>query len=116
MRTAAVPGPRVCQSPVLILGSGGRLAFPCCSESEPLQEEDGRMRVMYERVAGIDVHKGHDCAARRPVVFPAQPGGIWRVFLGLMAYLSRKAKGTIACQESSGRAHALGRGAAGPAR
>ncbi len=60
MRTAAVPGPRVCQSPVLILGSGGRLAFPCCSESEPLQEEDGRMRVLFERVAGIDVHKGHD--------------------------------------------------------
>ncbi len=28
----------------------------------------------------------------------------------------RKVKGTIACQESSGRAHALGRGAAGPAR
>jgi hypothetical protein len=38
------------------LGSGGRLAFPCCL-SEPLQEAGRRMRVMYERVAGIDVHK-----------------------------------------------------------
>src|SRR4030095_11270072 len=37
--------------------------------------------------------QGHDCAARRPVVFPVQPGGIRRVFLGLMAYLELKSKG-----------------------
>jgi hypothetical protein len=42
------------------------------------------------------------CAARRPVVFPVQPGGIRRIFLGLMAYLDLKGEGTIACQESSG--------------
>ena len=31
--------------------------------------------------------RGRICAARRPVVFPVQPGGIRRRFLGLMAYL-----------------------------
>ncbi len=30
--------------------------------------------------------RGDLCAARRPVVFPVQPGGIRRIFLGLMAY------------------------------
>ncbi len=30
--------------------------------------------------------RGDPCAARRPVVFPVQPGGIRRIFLGLMAY------------------------------
>ena len=33
------------------------------------------------------------CAARRPVIFPVQPGGIWRIFLGLMAYLDLKGEG-----------------------
>jgi hypothetical protein len=33
------------------------------------------------------------CAARRPVVSPVQPGGIWRMFLGLMAYLDLKGEG-----------------------
>jgi len=47
---------RVCQSPVLIRGSGGRRA---CSHLQgvPLQEVARRMKVLYERVAGIDVHK-----------------------------------------------------------
>jgi hypothetical protein len=33
------------------------------------------------------------CAARRPVIFPVEPGGIWRMFLGLMAYLDLKGEG-----------------------
>src|SRR5216683_7176841 len=37
--------------------------------------------------------QGHDCAARRPAVFPVQPGGIRRVFLGLMPYLELKSEG-----------------------
>jgi hypothetical protein len=47
---------RVCQSPVLIRGPGGRRA---CSHpvGVPLQEVARRMKVLYERVAGIDVHK-----------------------------------------------------------
>jgi hypothetical protein len=47
---------RVCQSPVLTRGSGGRRA---CSHrwGVPLQEVARRMKVLYERVAGIDVHK-----------------------------------------------------------
>jgi len=50
---------------------------------------------------------GDDCAARRPAVFPVQPGGIRRIFLGLMAYLEPKGKGgNIMPQESSGRAQA----------
>ena len=47
---------RVCQSPVLIRGSGGRRA---CSHpwGVPLQEVAAQMKVLHERVAGIDVHK-----------------------------------------------------------
>ena len=48
------------------------------------------------------------CAARRSVVFPAQPGRTRRRFLGLMAYPIRKVKGTIACQESDGHAQVPG--------
>ena len=47
---------RVCQSPVLIGGSGGRRACPI-RWGVPLQEVARRMKVLYERVAGIDVHK-----------------------------------------------------------
>ena len=47
---------RVCQSPVLIRGSGGRRACPI-GGGMPLQEVARRMKVLYERVAGIDVHK-----------------------------------------------------------
>ena len=36
------------------------------------------------------------------------------MFLGLMAYLARKLKGTRACQGTGGRAEASGRGAGGP--
>jgi hypothetical protein len=74
------------------------------------------MRVMYDRVAAIDVHK--DMAAPRGALLYSRfsreefGGYSWVRWLTW----SRKAKGTIACQESSGRAHALGRGAAGPAR
>src|SRR5207248_5577020 len=47
---------RVCQSPVLTGGSGRRRALShpvggCCCRRWP------RMKVLYERVAGIDVHK-----------------------------------------------------------
>ena len=28
-----------------------------------------------------------------PVISPVQPGGIWRIFLGLMAYLDLKGEG-----------------------
>jgi hypothetical protein len=45
---------RVCQS-VLTRGSGGRRACPI--RVLPLQEMARRMKVLYERVAGIDVHK-----------------------------------------------------------
>src|SRR5262245_55177795 len=46
---------RVCQSPVLIRGPGRRRA--CSHRGLPLQEVADGMKVMYERVAGIDVHK-----------------------------------------------------------
>ena len=47
---------RVCQSPVLIWGSGGRRSLSH-RWGVPLQEVARRMKVLYERVAGIDVHK-----------------------------------------------------------
>src|SRR6266567_860155 len=47
---------RVCQSPVLIWGSGGRRALSH-RRGVPLQEVARRMKVLHERVAGIDVHK-----------------------------------------------------------
>jgi hypothetical protein len=47
---------RVCQSPVLIWGSGGRRGCPC-PWGVLLQELAAQMKVLYERVAGIDVHK-----------------------------------------------------------
>ena len=48
---------RVCQSPVLTRGSGGRRACSHPHGGVPLQEVAGLMKVLYERVAGIDVHK-----------------------------------------------------------
>ncbi len=48
---------RVCQSPVLILGFRRAARLSLLFRNEPLQEAGERMRVMYERVAGIDVHK-----------------------------------------------------------
>src|SRR6266545_3169518 len=48
---------RVCQSPVLIWGSGGRHACSHPHGGLPLQEVAAGMRVLHERVAGIDVHK-----------------------------------------------------------
>src|ERR1700760_3164098 len=47
---------RVCQSPVLIRGSGGRRVLSHRGGG-PLQEVARRRKVLYERVAGIDVHK-----------------------------------------------------------
>src|SRR6188768_940934 len=47
---------RVCQSPVLIRGPGGRRACPI-GGGVPLQEVARRVKVLYEHVAGIDVHK-----------------------------------------------------------
>ncbi len=47
---------RVCQAPVLTRGSGGRRALSH-RWGVPLQEVAGLMKVLYERVAGIDVHK-----------------------------------------------------------
>ena len=47
---------RVCQSPVLTRGSGGWRALSHW-RGVPLQEVAGLMKVLYERVAGIDVHK-----------------------------------------------------------
>jgi hypothetical protein len=48
---------RVCQSPVLIWGSGGAALLFHPHGGLPLQEVAAGMRVLYERVAGIDVHK-----------------------------------------------------------
>ncbi len=48
---------RVCQSPVLIRGPGRRRACSHPMGGLPLQEVASSMKVMYERVAGIDVHK-----------------------------------------------------------
>src|SRR4029077_11765353 len=48
---------RVCQSPVLARGSGGRRACSHRLGGLALQGVARRMKVMYERVAGIDVHK-----------------------------------------------------------
>ena len=48
---------RVCQSPVLIRGPGRRHACSHRWGGLPLQEVARRMKVLYERVAGIDVHK-----------------------------------------------------------
>jgi transposase len=74
------------------LGSGGRLAFPCCL-SEPLQEAGRRMRVMFERVAGIDVHKdmikvgirtpGHRAWTRTSEVLE------YRTFYGVLQTMAR---------------------------
>ena len=56
------------------------------------------------------------CAARRPVVSPAQPGGTRRMVLGSNGFTRiRKVNGTTACQQSDGRAQVSGRGVAGPA-
>ena len=52
---------RVCQSPVLIRSPGRRRV--CSHRGLPLQEVADGMKVMYERVAGIDVRK--DMAAPR---------------------------------------------------
>ena len=74
------------------VGSGGRLAFPCCL-SEPLQEADEGMRVMYERVAGVDVHKdmikvgirtpGHRAWTRTSEVLE------YRTFYGVLQTMAR---------------------------
>ena len=74
------------------LGSGGRLAFPC-RLSEPLQEAGRRMRVMYERVAGIDVCKdmikvgirtpGHRAWTRTSEVLE------YRTFYGVLQTMAR---------------------------
>src|SRR5512135_967765 len=48
---------RVCQSPVLIRGPGGRRACSHPVGGVPLQEVAAQMKVLHERVAGIDVHK-----------------------------------------------------------
>ena len=47
---------RVCQSPVLIPGLWRAAPVPI-RWGMPLQEVAWRMKVLYERVAGIDVHK-----------------------------------------------------------
>jgi hypothetical protein len=47
---------RVCQSPVLIWGSGGRHSCSHPQGGLPLQEVAAGMRVLHECVAGIDVH------------------------------------------------------------
>ena len=56
-----------------------------------------------------DAYAYCNCAARRSVVSPAQPGGTRRDVLGVQ-WLTRirKVKGTIACQESDGRAQVSG--------
>ena len=49
--------------------------------------------LLTERPGKPGPNQGPTCAARRPVIFPVQPGGIWRIFLGLMAYLDLKGEG-----------------------
>ncbi len=46
---------RVCQSPVLTGALAGGAPYPC-PWGVPLQEVAAQMKVLYERVAGIDVH------------------------------------------------------------
>ena len=48
---------RVCQSPVLTPGSWRAARLSPSVWWVPLQEVARRMKVLYERVAGIDVHK-----------------------------------------------------------
>src|SRR5262249_3883490 len=48
---------RVCQSPVLIVGLWRAARLSLSAGGLPLQEVAARMKVLYERVAGIDVHK-----------------------------------------------------------
>src|SRR5207249_2053896 len=49
------------------------------------------------------------CATRRSAVFPAQPGGTWREVSGSDGLPgAERLMGTRACQETSGRAQALG--------
>ena len=47
---------RECQSPVLTGALAGGAPYPC-PWGVPLQEVAAQMKVLYERVAGIDVHK-----------------------------------------------------------
>jgi transposase len=51
----------------------------------------------------VQVADRWQCAMRRLVVSPAEPGGTGGRFLGPMAYLDPKGEGTIACQKSSGQ-------------
>ena len=73
-----------------------------------LDAELARIRTEYNTVR-------LQCAARRPVVSPAQPGGTRRMVLGSNGFTRiRKVNGTTACQQSDGRAQVSGRGVAGP--
>ena len=71
------------------------------------------MRVLYDRVAAIDVHKDMAARARRPAVFPVQPGGIRRIFLGLMPYLEPKREGNNSMAEKQRPCPCAGAGRCG---
>ncbi|TDE36882.1 ATP-binding protein [Actinomadura sp. 6K520] len=51
------------------------------------------VRVFRDECDGRPVVEVWECATRRLVVFPAQPGEDWRFSLGLMAYPDPKGKG-----------------------
>ncbi|TDE17819.1 ATP-binding protein [Actinomadura sp. 6K520] len=51
------------------------------------------LRVFRDVRADLAVIEVWECATRRLVVFPAQPGEDWRFSLGLMAYPDPKGKG-----------------------
>ncbi|TDE32409.1 ATP-binding protein [Actinomadura sp. 6K520] len=51
------------------------------------------VRVLRDPRDGLVVVEVWECATRRLVVFPAQPGEDWRFSLGLMAYPDPKGKG-----------------------
>ncbi|WP_165970739.1 ATP-binding protein [Actinomadura sp. 6K520] len=51
------------------------------------------VRVFRDEHDGLPVIEVWECATRRLVVFPAQPGEDWRFSLGLMAYPDPKGKG-----------------------
>ena len=72
---------RVCQAPVLTRALAGGAPSHRWGDAAAGggQAHEGAVRARRRDRRAQE----HDCAARRPVVFPVQPGGIRRVFLGL---------------------------------
>ena len=84
---------RVCQSPVLTGALAGGVPYPC-PWGVPLQEVAAQMKVLYERVAGIDVHKEMvKVAIRSPGEKPwTRKTGVleFRTFYGVLQAMGRE--------------------------